>query len=151
MEENNAEQRIVQAGRLTALLLPITTQATTLNGYQLPSPASLSFHTAIFAVSHQPANGTRNVSTHDIIEFDFTGAVVTSTVAGAITVSPPIDHQLKFSADTPNKFIYAYYVPTNILGSNTTYRVIIANTIQSIGGYTLAQPDTFSFTTGSVQ
>ncbi len=126
----------------------MSAQATTLSGSQLSSPVSLSFHTASFGVSHQPGDGARNVSTHDIIEFDFSGAVNTSTVAGAITVSPPFAHQLKFSADTPNKFIYAYYVPTNILSSNTTYQVIIANTVQSIGGYTLAQPDTFSFTTG---
>lgn len=135
----------------TDYTMHLSTQLITQSGYYLPSPMDVTFHTADFAMTHLPADGETNVSTHNIIEFDFTGAVVTSTVASAITVSPQIDHQLKFEADTPNKFIYVYFVPTNPITANTTYKVIVSNTIQSIGGYTLAQPDTFSFKTGGTE
>jgi hypothetical protein len=132
----------------TDYTISLSTQLMTTSGYYLSSPITLPFHTANFSMSHLPANGETNVSTYNIIELDFSGAIVTSTVANAITVSPPIDHRLEFQADTPGKFIYVYFVPTNPLPPNTRYQVIVSNTIESIGGYYLAQPDTFYFRTG---
>lgn len=133
----------------TDYTISLSTVLSTINGFHIASPYVVQFHTAQFAVTHLPANGEVNVSTHDIIELDFTGAVNTLTVPGNVTVTPATAHTWTFSeGTTPGKEIYAYFVPTAILGSGVTYQVIISDSIQSIAGYYLAAPDTFSFRTG---
>jgi hypothetical protein len=128
--------------------LRLSTGLKTVSGYQPSSPTVISFHTAAFGMTHTPSNGERGLSTHSIIQLKFTGAINTSTVESAVTITPAFDHYTTFDVESPGKYIYTWFAPKDPLPGGVTFKVKIANTIKSIAGYTLAQPDSFSFTTG---
>lgn len=127
----------------------LSTLLKTISGYQLPAPVTVSFHTAYFAMTHTPADNETGISMHSLIDLHFTGAIITSTVTdSAVTVTPPFTHFLRFDQDYSEKYNHVYYIPQGYFSPFTTYTVKVMNTIQSIGGYQLAQADSFSFTTG---
>jgi hypothetical protein len=128
--------------------LRLSTGLKTVSGYQPSSPTVTSFRTAAFGMTHIPADGERGLSTHTIIQLKFTGAINTSTVESAVTITPAFDHYTTYDVESPGKYIYAYFAPKNPLPGGVTFKVIVANTLKSIAGYTMAQPDSFSFRTG---
>jgi hypothetical protein len=133
----------------TGYQLQLSTHAKTLSGYNMPVPISISFHTAKFSYNHVPADGASGVQPRSVIEIVFTGAINTDdNIDNAITVTPAFSHYVKVDQDYPGKSNHVYYIPQYPMAYGTKYTIRIDTTIHSIAGYTIAHPDSFSFTTG---
>lgn len=129
--------------------LRFSTQLKTQSGCFLASPIQVDYHTASFQMTHTPADQDSGVSVRTVIDLAFTGALKTTTVPGAITISPSMKYHLTYDEDNPGKFNHVYIVPNAPLANNTTFIVTVSNAIQSIGGYRLPAPVVFGFTTES--
>jgi hypothetical protein len=126
----------------------LSTQAKTVSGYMMQTPLAIAFRTANFTYKHIPVSNETGVMKSTVIEIIFTGAINADGIDSAITVTPPFSHHIQIAQDFPGKSNHIYYIQTYPLAGYTKYTVRVSNTVHSIAGYTMAQPDSFSFTTG---
>jgi hypothetical protein len=141
----------------TNYTVTITSGLKTARGFSLPASVNVAFTTAAFSISHEINDGETNVSRLSRILINVNGRLDSSTVAQAISISPKPDNLRIMVED----YSYSYYpnfsrnYPAvfikydNGLASSAKYTVRISTVLRSFGGFQLAKPDSFSFTTGT--
>ncbi len=113
-------------------------------GIHLSGQYQSSFTTTQFRVnSSSPPNGSVNVSVTYPISISFNGPIDVAGIDTVLTVDPPVPGNISaFEGAT----YFSYYLLASYR-TNTTYRVRLSESVNYIGGGTLGQPFTFSFTT----
>jgi len=110
-------------------------------------PYSFSFRTIPFQISTStPADGSGNIALNARITMTLTDNVDTGTVRGAFSIVPSIPGTLLLQNDSPT----FSFVPSNGFGANMTYTVTLSSGLHSKSGDSLVLPNSFSFSTASV-
>ncbi|HLX12193.1 MAG TPA: Ig-like domain-containing protein [Bacteroidota bacterium] len=105
---------------------------------ELSTPSRYSFHTPPFVITGSWMGG----HTSDPIDFYFNGNIDTASILSAFSISPNVHGAFNFSSGI-------IFIANPAFSANTSYTVSISTVVKSSRGYHLAQPYTFSFTTGS--
>ncbi len=122
----------------------VSTALRTTSGVQAAAPVSVTFTTTQFRLVYtSPLNGSINVGLNPNIYLQFNGPIDTTGVDTVLTFSPPI-HGLISAAQGANYLSYSQY---QSLRTNTRYSMMIASSLRTVGGGTLAAPDTIVFST----
>ena len=126
-----------------------STALKTVGGVHLGKPIDIRFHTPKFQCFHTPSAGEVNVPLTTGVYFNFSGSLDSSTIASGISISPSFPGTLKFGRSWLGRITSIYYNQDGAhpLPPNTTYKVVVSSALRSFGGFHLAQPDSFTFTT----
>ncbi len=118
-----------------------------IDGTSLPTNQTIRFTTGNFNVSWSyPYNGETYVARNRFIQIYANLSIDTGTVRYAFNISPNIDGVFDFTYGYELHLVS--FIPSSLLASSTTYTVSISTNLKSKGGTPLAQPYSFSFTTG---
>jgi hypothetical protein len=130
----------------TSYAITIDTSLRATDGNSLPAPITIRFQTAAFtATGSYPVPGSTGVSIIWDLAVYFTARLDPATVAGAFSISPPVDGLAYTPSQQPSQLRFAL---TDTLRSHTTYTVRIDTSLRSRAGYPMQEPIEFSFTTG---
>ena len=108
------------------------------------------FTTATFRLSATtPTTASTGVSVFNAVKLTFTAPVDTSTVRGAITITPAIPGSYSYSpAGSPT---VVTFTPAGRFAMNTTYTFTVSDSLKSLSGARLSQPAALYFTTTPFQ
>ncbi len=124
--------------------LEVDSTARDKHGDRVHDSYSSMFTTATFRVSStSPANGSTSFAIFSPITMNFTAPLDTSTVGRAWSISPPVAGAFHFVSGLAG----FTFIPNQRLLDNTTYTIVLSDSLASIGGGHLAQPYLFSCTT----
>jgi hypothetical protein len=124
----------------------ISTGLKSLAGTHLTYPYDFYFTVEPSLVSSaSPQDGSTNVWTGDIIRFNFTSSLDTSTVSQAISITPPLTGFLKNYKTYFNTYSIFY---ADSMQANTVYTVSVSTGLKTVRGTPLSAPYIFSFKTG---
>lgn len=136
--------------------------ASDVSGVSLDGPATLTFRTVSSGLRPSvlvPADGTDGIAPTSPIAVIFDRAVDPESVTGAelLTITPDVAGSLALvdangdePAD-PGDAVVLRFAPSGPLPPNTTFVVELGTAITSLSGEGLAEPLTWSFTTGAPQ
>jgi len=127
----------------THYTIGISSRLRSLYGDSLSAPVAINFSTPPFHVLYTlPVDGSRNSSPGSPIRVECNGRIDTTTVHSAFIIVPSMSGRFEFYG---NVF---YFIPTSSVSANTTFHVEISTALHARGGYPIAAPYSFSFTTG---
>jgi Big-like domain-containing protein/WD40 repeat protein len=132
------------------------------SGVALEAPATLRFRTVSSGLGPSvlvPADGTDGIAPTSPIAVIFDRAVdpESATADGLLTITPQVAGSLAVVDDNgdepadPSDALVLRFVPSGPLPANTTFEVELGTAITSLSGAGLAEPVTWSFTTGAPQ
>jgi len=129
----------------TTYSITIDSSAMDKRGNKLHNNFFSAFHTEPFRItSSYPANGSTNVSIGQMISIGLNCVVDTGSVREAFSMNPPVE--LHFSMSEYN----FKFGPTSAYADSTKYIVTFSTALRTLSGKRLAEPFTFSFTTGNL-
>ena len=128
----------------TRYVIRISNQLRSVYGDELSPPFEKIFTTRPFQISStSPSGGSLNVPRNQGIRVSTNGRIDTATVRAAFSIVPRMSGRIEsYSSEF-------HFFPDTLLPANTAIRVEISQTLQARGGYSLAGPYSFSFTTGA--
>jgi methionine-rich copper-binding protein CopC len=128
----------------TQYTVTLSTDLMTTAGIHLSGQYQSIFTTTQFRVnSTSPQNASINNPLTNNIIVNFNGPIDTSGINTVLTIVPPVPGNIS----TYEGANYFAYVPLSSYRTNTLYTVTVSQGVQALGGGTLAQPYTFTFTT----
>jgi hypothetical protein len=130
----------------TAYRVSIDTTLRSTGGSHLVSPASTTFTTFSFLLaSSSPYDGQTRVSRTTDVILSFNAVPDTATLRHALSFDPPVVGTVGFQSPRVGTFVLS-----DAFAPNTTYTVTVDTSLRTRGGYPLASPARFTFTTAGL-
>ena len=126
----------------TMYTVTISTSIKDVNGNVPPSPYSISFTTASYAVTGSYPSGN-GVSLNSSVDIYCNFLIDPTSMASAFSISPSVSGTLQNNGSSFT------FTPQSSLAPNTTYTVTVSTALHGNNGTAVAHPYTFSFSTGS--
>ncbi|HEY9167847.1 MAG TPA: Ig-like domain-containing protein [Candidatus Kryptonia bacterium] len=114
-------------------------------GHQLGTAYSESFMATPFQVfSFYPSDGSTGIGTTYTVGVNMTGAIDTTTLRPAFSISPNVAGSLQYFGQSPSSFSF---IPSVAFGFNTKYTVSLSTALKSTNGTHMIAPFSSTFTT----
>jgi hypothetical protein len=131
----------------TKYTVTLSTALKASDGTPLFAPYTLTFTTMPFEVTYAyPSDGSTNVQPSQSIAIAFSGAMDTSSIRSAFSISPSVAGYFSYSGSTEFMF-----TPTNAFAMGTTYTVTLSTAMKAQDGTHLPSAYSFSFSTSPFQ
>jgi hypothetical protein len=132
----------------TTVTVEVAGTALDRDGIPMGEDFDFSFRTAPFQVrSTSPANAQVFVERSRAMTINFNSYVILSSVAGAFSITPPINGIFRHGGTTYSIPEQIVFTPSTSYQPNTKYTVTISTGVQDLHGGNMKSPYTFSFVT----
>ena len=139
----------------TEYIVTLTTDATDAAGVALADAVRIGFRTVAPGLAVEglvPADGTNGVSPHTSILVTLDREVDPESIAGdLLAVDPDVSGTIELVAESDQASRRLRFTPSGPLPPNTTVRVTLGAGLTAADGGRMAEPVTWSFTTGAPQ